>query len=391
MQFVVRVPVNLFLAGLVTCSAWAGSVEIASQLVASGFDDPVFLTAPPNDPTRLMVLEQSTGRIMLIKNGSPVGTPYLDIDNRVTDDGGEQGLLGMAFHPEYAKNRYIFVSYIDNNGNTRIERYKARKSFDAVKKKTRAKILFVEQPFSNHNGGMIAFGPNDGYLYVGLGDGGSANDPYNTAQRLDTLLGKFLRIGVDGALPYTVPSTNPFVGEGGGALGEIWTYGWRNPWRWSFDRQTGDLYAGDVGQDAIEEIDFQTGTSEGGENYGWKVAEGFACRGGSGSCGGNTGYTPPILDYTHFDGTAVVGGYVYRGTAIAGLSGTYFFADYTRGRIWSLKYNGDDVTEFSERTDELDPPGLARINKPASFGEDSAGELYIVDRDDGEIYKIISG
>lgn len=392
MKYIISAPSLVLLACTLNIGiAEAGGVALSTQLVASGFDRPVFVTAPPGDATRLMVLEQETGRIMLIKNGVRVDQPFLDIDKRVTDSGGEQGLLGMAFHPDYANKRLIYVSYNDNNGNTKIDRYKVNKNLDKAKKKKRKNILSVNQPFSNHNGGMIAFSPNDDYLYIGLGDGGSADDPYNTAQRLNTLLGKFLRIDVDAVgAAYSIPSTNPFVATAG-ALGEIWSYGWRNPWRWSFDRQTGDLYAGDVGQDAIEEIDFQPGTSNGGENYGWKIAEGFSCRGGAGSCGDDSGYTAPIVDYSHFFGSAVVGGYVYRGTAIAGLGGTYFFADYTRARIWTLSYDGDDVSNFTERTDELDPPGAARINKPSSFGEDSAGELYIVDRDDGEIYKIIAG
>jgi glucose/arabinose dehydrogenase len=203
------------------------------------------------------------------------------------------------------------------------------------------------------------------------------------------LLGKFLRIDVDHGLPYTIPSGNPFVG-GVNSRDEIWSYGWRNPWRWSFDRETGDLWAGDVGQDAIEEVDFQPADSDGGENYGWKTAEGFSCRGGSGSCGDDPGFTPPILDYSHFIGTTVVGGYVYRGTAIAPLKGVYIFADFGRARFWILRYDGNDVQDFTEITDDLDPPGSARINNPSSFGEDASGELYICDHQDGEIYKIIS-
>ncbi len=378
------------LVGLaISASAIAGTLNLSTQLVASGFDNPVFVTAPPGDTTRLMVLEQETGRIMLIKNGTRVTKPFLDIDNRVGDGGGEQGLLGLAFHPDYATNRLIFVNYTDNQGNTKIERFKARGDFDSVNRKSGELILKVNQPFSNHNGGMIAFGPNDGYLYIGLGDGGGSNDGQNNAQRLSELLGKFLRIDVDHGLPYTIPADNPFI-AGVNSRDEIWSYGWRNPWRWSFDRETGDLWAGDVGQDAIEEIDFQPGDSNGGENYGWKIAEGFSCRGGSGSCGDDPGFTPPILDYSHFFGTTVVGGYVYRGTAIAPLEGVYFFADYTRARFWILKYDGNDVQDFTEITDDLDPPGSARINKPSSFGEDASGELYICDHQDGEIYKIIS-
>ena len=362
---------------------------LATALVASGFHAPVFIASPPGDPARLFVLEQITGRIMLIKNGVKVATPFLDIGARVSDSGGERGLLGLAFHPDYATNRFFYVNYTDNDGDTVIERYKARASRDRAGRKSRTRILKVAQPYDNHNGGMIAFGPKDGYLYIGMGDGGNANDPQNNGQRLDTLLGKFLRIDVDAKAPYAIPPSNPFVSQAN-ARDEIWSYGWRNPWRWSFDRQTGDLYAGDVGQDDFEELDFQPAASEGGENYGWNVAEGFSCRGGYGSCGEADPYTPPIIAYGRFFGSTIVGGYVYRGAAIPTLKGTYFYADFTRGRIWSLKYDGTTVSELVERTSELDPPGTARILNPSSFGEDSAGELYIADYDDGEIYKIVA-
>ena len=369
-------------------SATAGGPGFTTEFFVGGFDRPVFLTAPPGDTTRVVVVEQAEGRVMLVKNGVRVDKPFLDIDTRVGSDDGEQGLLGFAFHPNYASNRFVFVNYTNNDGDTIIERYKAKKNGDGAKKKTRKLILKISQPDTNHNGGMIAFGPNDGYLYVGMGDGGGANDPDNYGQRLNTLLGKFLRLDVDNGNPYSIPPDNPFVGTAG-AKPEIWSYGWRNPWRWSFDRETGDMYMGDVGQDNLEEIDFQPADSEGGENYGWKTAEGFACRGGFGPCGTDDGFTPPIIDYGHTEGRAVVGGYVYRGSAIPSLNGTYFYSDYSFGTIWSLKYNGTTVSDEADRTDDLDPAGSARISGPASFGEDAAGELYILDHDDGEIYKIV--
>lgn len=380
--------------GLLPCvivfsfGAYAGVNVIKTELVASGFQLPVFVCAPPGDPTRLFVVERKPGRIQLIKNGVRASEPFLDIDNKTNGNGEEQGLLGLAFHPDYATNRFFFVNYTGKDGATKIVRYKARKSLDRAKKKTGTLILTIPQPFDNHNGGMIAFSPIDKRLYIGTGDGGSANDPYNHGQRLDTLLGKLLRINVDAGQPYSVPASNPFVGQSG-ARGEIWAYGLRNPWRWSFDRLTGALYMGDVGQVAREEVNYQPPTSTGGENYGWRIAEGFACLGGNGSCGTNSGFTPPIYDYTRDIGITVVGGYVYRGTAIPSLQGTYFFADFSFARIWSLKYNGVAVSEFTDRTAELDPPGSARIGAPSSFGEDANGELYIADYSDGEVYRIV--
>ncbi|MBM3290596.1 MAG: PQQ-dependent sugar dehydrogenase [Candidatus Hydrogenedentes bacterium] len=364
------------------------SLNVTTQLVASGFSAPVFVTGAPGDTTRLFVLEQTTGRIRLIKNGVTAATPFLDIGTRVSDGGGERGLLGLAFHPDYATNRFFYVNYTDNNGDTIVERYKARTSFDRANKKGRTRILKIVQPDSNHNGGMMAFGPNDDYLYIGMGDGGGGGDPQNHGQRLNTLLGKFLRIDVDAPLPYGIPADNPFVTKAV-TKKEIWSYGWRNPWRWSFDRETGDLWAGDVGQDDREEIDFQPADSTGGENYGWRVAEGFECLGGGGSCGDDPGFTPPLIDYGRLVGTTVVGGYVYRGAAIPTLKGTYFFADFGRSRIWTMTYDGNSVDGPVERTSELDPSGAATIGQPASFGEDSTGELYIVDYADGEIYKIV--
>ncbi|MDZ4857623.1 MAG: PQQ-dependent sugar dehydrogenase [Candidatus Hydrogenedentes bacterium] len=369
-------------------TATAGGPGFRTELFMSGFENPVFLTAPPDDTTRIVVLEQESGSVFLIKNGVRQATPFLNIDKKVGSEDGEQGLLGLAFHPDYANNRFLYVNYTDNNGDTVIERYKAKKSFDKAGKKSKKRILKIAQPYSNHNGGMIAFGPNDGYLYIGMGDGGDADDPHNNGQTLNTLLGKMLRIDVDNGDPYVNPSSNPFVPISA-ARSEIWSIGWRNPWRWSFDRLTGDIYVGDVGQDNVEEIDFQPADSEGGENYGWKIAEGFSCRGGSGTCGTDEGFTPPIIDYGHNEGQVVIGGYVYRGTAIPALAGTYFYADYSFGTIWSLKYDGNTVSDLTERTDDLDPVGTPRISGPCSFGEDAAGELYILDRDDGEIYKIV--
>ncbi len=364
---------------------------LTARLVASGFDRPLYVTAPPGDTERLFVVEQVEARIWIVRGGQVLPEPFLDIDSRVHNGGGERGLLGLAFHPDYAENGYFYVNYTANGlaADTVIARYRVSADDpDRADPDSEAVIRRIDQPYTNHNGGMMAFGPRDGYLYVGMGDGGSSNDPQNRAQNLDTLLGKMLRLDVDSAFPYAIPPDNPFV-DHADARDEIWAYGLRNPWRFSFDRETGDLYIGDVGQSSREEINFQPAASTGGENYGWKVAEGFACRGGDGSCGTQPGFTPPIHDYGRDFGGSVTGGYVYRGAALPELRGTYFFADFISGRIWSLRYDGDNATEFVERTVELDPPGEATIDNVSSFGEDGRGELYIVDYD-GEIYRIAS-
>lgn len=384
--------IGCFIAAVGVCviptePSYSGGPAIGTELIASGFDQPVFVGGPPGDPRRLLVLERRTGRIYLIKDGVRVSRPFLSIPGKTGEYDGEMGLLGLAFHPNYQRNRFFYVNYTNTIGDTVIERYKARRSFNRARKGSAKLILTYDQPYTNHNAGVLAFSPIDGYLYVPTGDGGSGNDPANRAQSLDTLLGKILRIDVNSGNPYAIPPDNPFVGNPD-ALPEIWAYGVRNPWRASFDRQTGDLYFGDVGQDHREEIDFQPVSSSGGENYGWKIAEGFACRGGTGTCGDDPGLTPPIHDYDHGDGVAVVGGFVYRGSAIPSLQGTYFFADHTLGRVWSFRHNGSVISEFQERTAELEPPGDSVINNVPSFGEDANGELYIVDYS-GEIYKIV--
>ena len=374
----------LFLFGCVVANA----VAVKSEFVADGFTKPVFVCAPPGDTTRLMVVEQG-GKIKLIKNGTVRTTAFLDITSKVNQGGDERGLLGLAFHPNYASNGYFYVNYIDRNypGDTHIERYTASADRDTASSTSGLNLLTIAQPDTNHNGGWMGFSPNNGYLYVAVGDGGGANDPSGNAQNINSKLGKILRLDVNIASPYA-PSTNPFYGATNGD-DLIWAYGLRNPYRCGFDRSTGDLWMGDVGQDNLEEIDFYSAGSAGGKNYGWKTAEGFECRGGGGTCGTNAGFTPPVVDYPRTEGVAVVGGYVYRGSAIAGLQGTYFYADYVFGGIWSLKYNGSSVTEQVERSNELNPAGSRNINNPSSFGEDASGEMYICDYADGELYKIV--
>ncbi|MDZ4860178.1 MAG: PQQ-dependent sugar dehydrogenase [Candidatus Hydrogenedentes bacterium] len=364
---------------------------MASEFVADGFTNPLFVTHSPGDSTRLFVVEQG-GVIKVIENGTVLGTPFLNLSSLV-QTGGERGLLGLAFHPNYQVNGFFYVNYIDQStypGDTIIARYTVSGNPNVANSGSAVVFHSFDQYETNHNGGWMGFSPNDGYLYIASGDGGGGDDPLDAGQDINTNLGKILRLDVDAAAPYT-PSTNPFFGATPGE-DRIWSYGLRNPWRCSFDRTTGDLWIADVGQGFAEEVNFQDGASTGEENYGWDVAEGFECLGGGGTCGTNPGFTPPILDYPRSDGHSISGGYVYRGTAISGLQGTYFYADFIFAEIRSLEYNGS-VQNFTIRltggTGELDPPGAREISSVASFGEDADGELYIVDYDDGEIFKIV--
>jgi len=363
--------------------------------VASGLQRPLFVTHAPGDFERLFVVEQA-GRIRIIKDGVLLPTPFLDITAMVRDTGNEQGLLGMAFDPNYPTNGLFYVSFTNNGGNSAIRRYRVSANPDVADPNSGDTLLRVNQPFSNHNGGWIGFGP-DGFLYVALGDGGSACDPGQRAQDLNALLGKMLRIDVHGddfpndvLRDYAIPPDNPFVGLSG--ADEVWAYGLRNPWRPSFDRLTGDLWIADVGQNAIEEIDFQPASSAGGENYGWDCKEGTQCASvsgcGSGACDcADPNLVDPIYEYTHSDDCSITGGYVYRGCAIPDLVGQYFFADFCSARIWTMTYDGLNVT-VQERTAELTPGGGLPIDSITSFGEDAFGELYICDRG-GEIFKIV--
>ena len=385
------------------CAASADAqaqVPMTTTRVASGLARPLYVTAPAGDTSRLFILEQFSGttgrvRILNLPGNTLNATPYLSISPLAT--GNEQGLLGLAFHPDFANNGFFYVHYNPAGGASVIARYTANAPFMTSTTADAASatiVLQLAQPFSNHNGGWIGFGP-DGYLYAAFGDGGSANDPGNRAQTItNQLLGKMLRLDVDGpdAYPadalrnYAIPPTNPFVGIAGDD--EIWHYGLRNPWRNSFDRQTGALYIGDVGQNAVEEISYAP-AGLGGLNYGWRCTEGTTCTGLTGcTCNGPT-LTPPIHTNTHAAGNcSITGGYVYRGSALCGVQGTYFFADYCANQIWSFRYNGATVSQFTTRTAELAPGGGLAINSITSFGEDANGELYICDQG-GEIFKII--
>jgi glucose/arabinose dehydrogenase len=360
-----------------TCGAApvTGSPALKTTRIANGLRSPVDLQAPPGD-CRLFVVEQP-GLIRVMRNGALVGAPFLDIASRVRS-GGEQGLLGLAFHPRFADNGRFFVNYTDSNGDTHIAEFRADSpAGDSASASTERLLLLVRQPFDNHNGGGLAFGL-DGFLYIGLGDGGSAGDPQGNGQNLGTHLGKLLRIDVDSGNPYGIPRDNPFVSRTG-ALPEIWAYGLRNPWRFAFDRATGDLLIGDVGQSAVEEIDLARG---GGLNFGWNVMEGSSCFRPASGCN-TAGLTLPILEYRHTEGCSVTGGMVYRGRRMPFLQGTYFYADYCTHFIRSLRVEGGAAVDRRERTPELGG-GLGSVS---SFGVDADGEIYILDLD-GEVYRI---
>jgi glucose/arabinose dehydrogenase len=348
-------------------------VEVARNV---GF--PLLVTAPPGDPARLFIVDKG-GRIFVVKNGSRLAQPFLDLSSRVAT-GSEQGLLGLAFHPDYASNGRFVVNYTNLASDTRVAVFRVSANPDVADPASEQVILAIAQPFSNHNGGMVAFGP-DGKLYIGTGDGGSGGDPQGNGQNRNTLLGKLLRLEVNGSGQVSIPPDNPFAGQSG-ARGEIWSYGLRNPWRFSFDRQTGDLYLADVGQSAREEVDVAPGATQFGRglNFGWNTMEGSACFSPAAGCD-RTGLTLPVLEYTHDDGCSITGGYAYRGSAIAGLGGVYFYADYCRGWVRSFRLVGGVAAE------RLDWPALAPGGQVPSFGEDARGELYIMTAA-GVVYRI---
>ena len=334
------------------------------QMIISGLQRPVDLQTDGSG--RLFVLEKP-GRIRIIENDQLIETPFLDISDRVGSGGNEQGLLGLAFHPQYAQNGRFFVNYTDKNGDTVLERFQVSSDPNVADPNSEVKILGVDQPFANHNGGGLVFGP-DGYLYAGLGDGGSQGDPFGNAQNTGVLLGKILRLDVDSVEPYAVPADNPFGNE-------VWAYGLRNPWRFSFDKSTNDLYIADVGQNTWEEIDFLPAGSPGGTNFGWNFREGAHDYKG----GGPAGMVEPVAEYSHSEGgCSVTGGYVYRGS-LPEWNGIYLYADYCKGLIWGLIQS--DGGWQSQPLFDLDVT-------ITSFGQDSSGELYILS-DSGSIFRLV--
>jgi glucose/arabinose dehydrogenase len=348
------------------------SGTLSVEPVVSGLDLPLDLTVPTGDQ-RLFIVEK-TGRIRIVKDGALLSAPFLDLSDSVSN-GSEQGLLSMAFHPRYAANGFFYVDYTDRSGNTRVVRYTVSASNPDVADPSSAHlILAVTQPFPNHNGGLLVFGL-DHMLYIGLGDGGSAGDPQGNGQNLGTLLGKILRIDVDGGDPYAIPSDNPFAGRAG-ARGEIWAYGLRNPWRFSIDSALGRLYIADVGQDMWEEVDVASAT-QGGQNYGWNIMEGMHCYNAS-SCT-EQGLARPVLEYSHAEGCSITGGFVYRGARVPGVVGRYFYSDFCSGFLRSFMYDGSTVSE--ETTWDVGDLGHVQ-----SFGEDANGELYILSAN-GTVYR----
>lgn len=353
---------------LLSCSAVAQRLEPT----VSGLRQPVVITNAHDD--RLFIVEQ-VGVIRVVVDGELQAEPFLDIANRV-GSGGERGLLGLAFPEDHATSGRFYVYYTDRQSDTAVSRFLVGSDPNRADPDSESILLTQSQPFSNHNGGQIAFGP-DGYLYIGLGDGGSGGDPEGNGQNLDTFLGKLLRIDVSGD-GYQVPSDNPFVGTAG-VRPEIWAYGLRNPWRFSFDSESGDLFIADVGQNAFEEVNLQPASSAGGENYGWKIMEANDCFQPRSGCD-SSGLVLPIIAYPHGGqwGSSISGGYVYRGSGVPSLNGSYVFADYVSGRIWTAAADDGWNVELLVET------GF----NVSTFGQDAAGELYVADYGGGTIYRI---
>lgn len=327
---------------------------------------------------RLFVVEKAG--VVRVVRGELLAQPFLDITPLVGSSGSEQGLLGIAFHSQFKSNGQFYVNYTDRGGNTVIARYKVSSDPNRADPNSAAVLLSVKQPAANHNGGNLVFGP-DGYLYIGLGDGGGAGDRYGNSQNPGSLLAKLLRIDVDSGTPYGIPKDNPFIAQAG-YRPEIWAWGLRNPWRYSFDRVTGDLYIADVGQDTYEEVNFQPASSKGGENYGWNKLEGKHCYPPGASCSASA-FVAPVAEYAHGRGDcSITGGYVYRGKAQAPLTGAYLFADYCTGRFWALSRAGSGAWAQTELIDSGVPI--------SSFGEDEQGELYALGFSNGALYRIVA-
>jgi glucose/arabinose dehydrogenase len=349
------------------------SVTLRLERFASDLSKPLFVTHAGDGSGRVFVVEKG-GTIRTV----PDGDLFLDIRDRVGSEGSEQGLLGLAFHPRFEENGYFYVNYTNRDGDTVVARYTAPGDHARGDPESEQVVLTQDQPAANHNGGMLAFGP-DGYLYIGLGDGGGAGDTYDNGQNPDTFLAKILRIDVNagGEQPYAVPPDNPFVGREG-TRPEIWATGLRNPWRFSFDRGTGDLYIGDVGQASYEWVEYQPAGSRGGQNYGWPITEGSHCYREEGC--DRDGLTPPVAEYTHEQGQAITGGYVYRGSRYPRLRGAYIFGDYGSGRLWTLARDAAGRWVMTEMADTE--------HSISSFGEDEAGELYLTDLQEGTVYRV---
>ncbi len=355
-----------------------GTILLAE--VSAGLTQPLFITNAGDGSGRLFIVERA-GRIRIIKNGVLLSTPFLDIHTIVNSSSSEQGLLTIAFHPQYTTNGLFYTVHTGQDGSLVLSKFaRSQNNADLANANSMAPLLTIPHPNqSNHNGGTLAFGPDE-YLYWSTGDGGGAGDVSNNAQNLTVLLGKILRIDVNSGPPYGIPTDNPFFNSADPAVRkEIWAYGLRNPWRFSFDRQTGDMFIGDVGQGSREEINFQSAASGGGENYGWRVMEGTLCYNPSSNCN-QSGKILPVAEYDHTLGCSVTGGYVYRGTRFPSLSGYYFYGDFCSGRLFSLRNNPGLGWESAQLLDTS--------YTISTFGEDEQGELYLADYSGGKIYQL---
>ncbi len=356
--------------------------DISLHPFQAGFQSPTHIANAGDGSQRLFIVEQN-GVIRVLQNGVTLSTPFLDIRDRVLFSGGEQGLLSVAFPPNFANKGYFYVYYTQKNGDNRTARFSLKPGDPDQADPASEKLIitFNHQSYSNHDGGQLAFGP-DGYLYIGTGDGGGGGDPLHNGQNTNSLLGKLLRIDVEGdANPYAIPSTNPYT-QTAGYKGEIWALGLRNPWRFSFDRLTGDVFIADVGQDTEEEVDYQPASSRGGENYGWNILEGSLCYSPSSGCTPPNRYAAPVTTYPHgvndAIGCAITGGAVYRGSVYPRMQGMYFYGDFCSGKIWGLIDNaGWQVTQLLDKTANI-----------SSFGEDEAGNLYLADWYKGMIFLV---
>jgi glucose/arabinose dehydrogenase len=341
----------------------------------SGLIQPVDIQNAGDGSGRLFVVEKP-GRILIIREGQMQSQPFLDIQGKVGSQESERGLLGLAFHPNYPQPGQFFVNYTDLNGDTVIARFNvSADNPDLADPASELDLIHVDQPYANHNGGVMAFGP-DGYLYIGLGDGGSGGDPQGNGQNLQTMLGKILRIDINSTDGYSVPADNPFAN--GSGLGEIWSYGLRNPWRFSFDTVKGDFYIADVGQNNWEEVDFAPAGAPGGFNYGWNIMEGTHPFGGQPPA--NTVLVSPVAEYSHNDGCSVTGGYVYRGDSMPEWQGVYLYGDYCSGNIWGLIHSGENDWQSSLL--------FHTSAKISTFGVDEAGDMYLADLASGNILRL---
>lgn len=383
-------------ASLILCligsagSAAAQQQPLTTEQVAIGLNTPHWVCAAPGDDASRIFVLTHWGRIRIVENDVINPTPFLDIHALVTFDGNEQGTLGMVFHPDYAQNRTFYVTYVDVNGDWVLARY-LRDAIDPnLGDPASAQILLtIPHPIIWHHGGWMEFG-QDGYLYIATGDGGGVGDPYDSGQRGDTLLGKLLRIDVDGGFPYAIPPGNPYVGDPL-VLDEIWAFGLRNPWRGDMDDLTGDIWFGDVGQDTWEELDYLP-AGQAGANFGWRIVEGFHCYAPPVGCN-QAGMTPPIHEYQHANGPvgyrcSITGGHVYRGRAMATMQGRFFFGDYCSGEIFSTRTDGLGTVDFREHYAELTGALGPNVNV-VGFGQDADGEIYVCNQADGSVHRIV--